>query len=209
MWHAARVSGDDIEQHYLAAQRSFAALAREFSADEWATPVPCCPGWTVRDVLSHVAGIPDDVFAGRIDGVATVPWTAAQVERNRTLGVDELLARWDEQSVPFAALMQSIGQDRPPIDCHAHEHDVRHAVGRPGNRDSDIIVGAAGDVLAELREQGVELRGATPFEVFRSKLGRRSRSQIEDYEWVGEPAAVAAALDAWFEFGPAPQPVIE
>ena len=49
-------------------------------------------------MLSHVAGIPDDVFAGRIDGVATDPWTAAQVERNRSLAVDDLLARWDEQS---------------------------------------------------------------------------------------------------------------
>jgi uncharacterized protein (TIGR03083 family) len=54
---------DDIEQNYLAAQRSFVALARDLSADDWAAPVPCCPGWTVRDVLSHVAGIPDDVFA--------------------------------------------------------------------------------------------------------------------------------------------------
>ena len=170
MWHAARVSGDDIEQHYLAANgrsQPWRGNSRRRVGDAGAV----LSGPEVRDVLSHVAGIPDDVFAGRIDGVATVPWTAAQVERNRTLGVDELLARWDEQSVPFAALMQSIGQDRPPIDCHAHEHDVRHALGRPGNRDNDIIVGAAGGVLAELREHGVELRGATPFEVFRSKPG--------------------------------------
>jgi uncharacterized protein (TIGR03083 family) len=184
-------------------------LARDLSADDWAAPVPCCPGWTVRDVLSHVAGIPDDVFAGRIDGVATDPWTAAQVERNRSLAVDDLLARWDEQSVPFAALMQQIEQDRPPIDCHAHEHDIRHALGRPGDRDSDIIVSAAAEMLDKLREQGVELRGATPFEVFRSRLGRRSRSQLDDYDWVGEPDAVAAVRDAWFAFGPAEQPIIE
>jgi uncharacterized protein (TIGR03083 family) len=200
---------DDIEQNYLAAQRSFVAFARDLSADDWAAPVPCCPGWTVRDVLSHVAGIPDDVFAGRIDGVATGPWTAAQVERNRSLAVDDLLARWDEQSAAFATLMQSIGQDRPPIDCQAHEHDIRHALGRPGNRDNDIIVGAAAEMLDKLREQGVELRGATPFEVFRSRLGRRSRSQLDDYDWVGEPDAVAAVRDAWFAFGPAEQPIIE
>ena len=57
--------------------------------------------------------------------------------------------------------------------------------------------------------QGVELSGATPFEVFRSKLGRRSRSQVEAYDWIGEPAAVAAVLDSWFEFGPAAQPIVE
>ena len=200
---------DDIERNYLAAQRSFVALARDLSADDWAAPVPCCPGWTVRDVLSHVAGIPDDVFAGRIDGVATGPWTAAQVERNRSLAVDDLLARWDEQSAAFATLMQSIGQDRPPIDCQAHEHDIRHALGRP---DDDVVVavaGAAAEMLDKLREQGVELRGATPFEVFRSRLGRRSRSQLDDYDWVGEPDAVAAVRDAWFAFGPAEQPITE
>ena len=200
---------EGIEHDYLEAQRSFVALARDLSADDWAAPVPCCPGWTVRDVLSHVAGIPDDVFAGRIDGVATDPWTAAQVERNRSLAVDELLDRWDEQSTPFAALMQSIGQDRPPIDCLTHEHDVRHALGRPGDRDSDIIVGAVAEVLAELRAEGVDVRDVTPFELFRSKLGRRARSQVEAYDWVGDPAAVTAAIDSWFEFGPAQQPIIE
>ena len=97
-----------IERDYLFAQRSFATLAAGFSDDEWATPVPCCPGWTVRDVLSHVAGIPDDVLAGRLDGVATDPWTAAQVERNRDLAVADLLARWNDQTPGFAAAMQSM-----------------------------------------------------------------------------------------------------
>jgi hypothetical protein len=105
--------------------------------------------------------------------------------------------------------MQQIEQDRPPIDCHAHEHDIRHALGRPGDRDSDIIVSAAAEMLDNLREQGVELRGATPFEVFRSRLGRRSRSQLDDYDWVGAPDAVAAVRDSWFAFGPAEQPIIE
>ena len=203
------MSTGSIERDYLDAQRSFVAFARGLSADDWAAPVPCCPGWTVRDVLSHVAGIPDDVFAGRTDGVATDPWTAAQVARNAPLSVDELLARWDEQSPSFAELMQSLDQNRPPIDCHTHEHDIRHALDRPGNRDSAIVVGAASAMLDSLAGQGVELRGVTPFEVFRSRLGRRSRQQVEAYEWVGEPAAVAAAIDSWFGFGPAAQPIVE
>ncbi len=203
------MSSDDIERNYLAAQRSFVAFARGLSAEDWAAPVPCCPGWTARDVLSHVAGIPDDVFAGRIDGVATDPWTAAQVERNRSLGVEELLGRWDGQAAQFAELMQSLDQHRPPIDCHAHEHDIRHALDRPGNRDSEIIVDAATAMLASLRDEGVELRGVTSFEVFRSRLGRRSRAQVEAYDWVGEPVAVAAAIDSWFGFGPAEHPIVE
>ena len=71
------------------------------------------------------------------------------------------------------------------------------------------LKGVDDGLLDNLREQGVELRGATPFEVFRSRLGRRSRSQLDDYDWVGEPDAVAAVRDAWFAFGPAEQPIIE
>ena len=51
----------EISRLYLAAQRSFVELARTLSPDQWATPVPCTPGWCVRDVLSHVAGVTDDV----------------------------------------------------------------------------------------------------------------------------------------------------
>lgn len=35
--------------------RRLATLAAQLSADEWARPTDC-PGWTVRDVLAHVAG---------------------------------------------------------------------------------------------------------------------------------------------------------
>jgi uncharacterized protein (TIGR03083 family) len=36
--------------------RRLALLAETLSSDEWARPTEDCPGWTVRDVLAHVAG---------------------------------------------------------------------------------------------------------------------------------------------------------
>jgi uncharacterized protein (TIGR03083 family) len=181
---------------YLDAQRSFAALAASFTPNDWATPVPCCPGWTVRDVLSHVVGLTDDVLAGNVDGAASEPWTAAQVERLREAPVAELFARWDAQVGPAGALFDAIGEARPPFDCCTHEHDVRHAVGRPGNRDS-IVVTAGG---ASVRRGVTVPDGLSDFEVFRSRLGRRSLAQVRAYAWAEPPDD--AQLTGWFIFGP-------
>ncbi len=221
-----------IDIHYLAAQRSFVELARTLTEAEWTTPVACTPGWTARDVLSHVSGIPDDALAGRLDGVATAPWTASQVDRNREHSVEDLLARWDEQAPLFAEAIAGMGERRPPIDCHTHEHDVRHALGRPGNRDSGVVRAASawlvrefglpltvhlhdGRVLHSEAEgvgaagEGVELTGVSGFELFRSRLGRRTPAQVAAYDWSGPADRRAAVLEAWFAFGPSETDIVE
>ncbi len=217
-----------IDTYYIAAQRSFTELARTLTDDDWATPVPCTPEWTVRDVLSHVAGITDDALAGRLDGVTTEPWTAAQVARNRGAAVNDLLDRWAGQTPAFAAAIASMGEIRPPVDCHTHEHDVRHALDRPGNRDSSIVDAAVASavqgypvpIVIELSDgrtlsdgagggPPVTLDGVSTFEVFRSRLGRRSAAQVEEYDWSGPEDQIAAVLDAWFIFGPSPDDIVE
>jgi uncharacterized protein (TIGR03083 family) len=222
--------GPDIATRYRFAQESFTALARTLPDDAWSTSVPCTPDWTVRDVLSHVSGITDDALAGRMDGAPGEAWSAAQIERNRSATVEELLERWVTQTPTFAEMIQSIGEGRPPFDCHTHEHDVRHAVGRPGNRDSIIIESmAAGlavvdgcpvalDVVLDGRPirsgpadgpAAVTLERITPFELFRSRPGRRSREQMRAWKWVGDDADIDAVLDVWAFFGPTPTPIVE
>lgn len=220
-----------IGERYLLAVDSFIDLARGLEPSDWHTVVPCTPAWTARDVLSHVAGIPDDAIAGRMAGAPGEAWTAAQIERNRAAGVDELLERWTDQAPAFAEVLDQIGEIRPPIDCHSHEHDLRHALGRPGNRSSELVefygpafaafddlpvrlvvefddgrsvVSGASDAAAT-----VTLGGISRFELLRSRLGRRSRDQVLIYDWVGEPAAVETVLDRWFAFGPAEGPIDE
>src|SRR3954451_14958598 len=61
-----------------------------------ASTVPACPGWRVRDVISHLSGLATDIASGNIDGAATDAWTAAQVQARRNLSVDELLAESDD-----------------------------------------------------------------------------------------------------------------
>ena len=216
----------EIARLYRDAQRSFVELARTLDDDEWATDVPCCPGWVVRDVLSHAVGVTIDVAEGNIEGAATDPWTAAQVERWRDVPVGELLERWDATIDPVADALEAFGEPRPPIDCHTHEHDVRHALGRPGDRDSELVRTVAelfgarpiGRRVAVTFDDGatstipgdgasVELAGVNSFEFARSRLGRRTPDQVRSWSW-SEPLT-DDELAAWFVFGPAVAPIEE
>jgi hypothetical protein len=217
-----------LAERYLFAVESFIELARSLDDAAWATTVPCTPDWTARDVLSHVSGIPDDAAAGRMDGAPGEAWTAAQVERNRSFRVGELLERWAEQAPTFAELIEQIDQYRPPIDCHSHEHDIRQMLGAPGSRSNVVVdqalfseVDAPVAIAIEFEdgstvntgdagaETAVTLRGATRFELFRSRLGRRSRQQVRSYDWHGSDADIEAVIDRWFSFGPSPAPIVE
>lgn len=217
---------DSIRERYLLASGDFISFARTLSDAEWSTRVPCTPLWTARDVLSHVSGVPDDALAGRLDGVASEPWTQSQVERNSAETVEDLLARWESQRVAFAEAVDAMGERRPPYDCHTHEHDVRHAIGRPGNRTSPLLEMAVessrsadwpvavrielddGTVIGS-EDAPVRVAGLGRFELFRSRVGRRSREQVEAYDWSGDPGDVARVVQAWFLFGPSDVPIEE
>jgi hypothetical protein len=46
----------------------------------------------------------------------------------------------------------------------------------------------------------------TRFETFRWRMGRRSRSQVQGFDWSGDPAPV---IDQLFIFGPSPTDIVE
>ena len=53
---------------------------------------------------------------------------------------------------------------------------------------------------------GVAIDG---FEIFRSRLGRRTLDQIRAYPWTGSPAGIEMLIDGWFIFGPSDLPIHE
>lgn len=216
----------DIARLYREAQRSFVDFTQDFTEADWAATVPCTPRWTVHDTVSHVAGVTDDVLNGRVEGAATEPWTASQVERWRDTPRAQLIAQWNSQVDAVAEALEAFGERRPPIDCHMHEHDVRQALGRPGNRDSEIVATMVQLLAAEWDREPIEitfadgstittagtgavrrLAGVTPFDVARSALGRRSRGQVVAWNWSEPPSG--ADLDAWFTFGPSVADIVE
>jgi uncharacterized protein (TIGR03083 family) len=201
-------------------------LLSSLDDDEWSTPVPCCPDWTVRDVLSHVAGVTDDIANGRVEGAGTDPWTAAQVARWRDVDRSALIEQWNGQIGGVADLLEQVGEVRPPIDCFNHEHDVRHALGRDLRVPPDFLaamvdrfaavsagppvtVTFADGATAALPGEGdpVSLRGISQYEFVRSRLGRRTREQVASYDWSQPPGD--ELLSEWFAFGPSELPIIE
>ena len=162
--------------------------------------VPHCPKWTVKCVLSHMIGVPEDVLLGQMDGVTTEAWTQRQVDRHTEQSKNELLAIWSDTFENFRAFLLKIPQ--PTIsqfvfDQVTHEHDIRHAISQPGARDSRAIAVAEGfvrDLIArnpDSRIADLANSRVSGFDFVRSLSGRRSLAQIAD---IGLPVEAVAAF---------------
>lgn len=220
---SAAVDLGPVGTAYSQCRQRIAALVAGLDDATTRRIVPPCPEWSVHDVVAHVAGVVDDALAGRLDGVATDPWTAAQVESRRDRPVADIVAAWNEQAPQFEALLDAVG---PPgaqavADLATHEHDIRCALGRPGGRDSDAVGIGLGFVVPALRDSarqaGAGVPGlhtpsgdswagdddaasltASPFELLRACTGRRSLTQLRALPWTGDAGKVIPA----FTFGP-------
>jgi uncharacterized protein (TIGR03083 family) len=210
-----------VADHYRTARLRITELVLTLDDDDLTRAVPACPGWTVHDVVSHITGVADDAVHGRMDGVATDPWTAAQVDRGRGIATEDLLERWTEQAAVFESF------PLPPqavIDLTTHEQDIRGAVDQPGARDTEeiqfafeLVAQRAVEAVPGLR---VETDGATfgpedaaactlrgdRYDLFRAMMGRRSLAQLRALDWRGEPPA---AIEELVVFGPAPADIVE
>lgn len=209
----------EIATTYLAARQRIDDLVRPLGADALARTVPACPAWTVHGVVSHLAAIPEWAAAGRIRGIPTDEDTATQVAELADVATADVLDRWAASAPAFAELVASVGIWPPALDVISHEHDIRHALGRPGDQGSGAV-----RLLAELvlrswspsrpvevvtpdrtvrcgPEHGELIRWtSTDFEVFRARLGRRSRAQMEAMDWSQDPGGL---LDELTMFSPA------
>jgi uncharacterized protein (TIGR03083 family) len=187
------------------------ALIRECDPAALDAIAPATPEWRVRDVLAHMAGVNTDIVNGVLDGVGTDPWTAAQVAARRDWPIEQVLEEWAERATEVEAnapiLGPAVGQW--VFDACTHEHDVRQALGAPGGRDSaavaigfawatdrlsDALDRAGAPGLCLHTDAGTKVVGSTgprtgvhtsSFEIVRTMTGRRSRRQIEAYEWDG------------------------
>ena len=179
------------------------------------TTVPACPAWTVRMVISHLAGADEDILAGRLEGVASDAWTGAQVERHLDDDLGSLLAIWAELGPQIDGLLPvipAIAASQLVFDVFAHEQDVRGALDQPGGRESTAVTVALGFLLSSLRD-GIEAKGlpslliaftdrepvvlgesearisleASGWELLRALGGRRSVGQIRAMAWSADP----------------------
>lgn len=138
----------------------------ELDDDEWAATTDC-PGWTVKDVASHVIGV-ESMYAGRpVPDVGEHDWPHVRndfgrmlepwVEANRPRAASDVLADLRAVTSERVGFYRGLSDDgwaqevfTPGgpgtiaslvpfrlFDSWAHEQDIRRAVGAPGDVDSD------------------------------------------------------------------------
>jgi uncharacterized protein (TIGR03083 family) len=225
----SKPSGEEIARHYEAAHRRITDLVRDLDRDDLATPVSATPGWTVHDVLAHLAALPTDILAGRVQGIPGPEVTGRQVAERADRSAQELLDEWDPnvESMCEGARAGLIPSNLS-VDVLTHEQDVRGALGlAPALSAEELRFTTAvygfglGRVLSRdgLPALAVEssdtdyatVAGDGPpaatvrapeFELFRLLAGRRSRRQALDYTWSGDPEPYADRLNL---FGAMPE----
>ncbi len=168
------------------------------SAGAW--PVPACPAWTVSDLIAHLVGVPEDILAGRTDGLASDAWTDAQVQRHRGETLAELRGHLLGLAGDFDPLLAHVpvpinGQFL--VDALTHEHDLREAVSMPGAREARAVSIVTSWLLLHQRIDddtiaAFERAGADEYTVMRALTGRMSMRQMRDADLPAD--AVAAVL---------------
>jgi uncharacterized protein (TIGR03083 family) len=183
------------------------------------TPVPACPGWTVRHVLSHLVEVSWrvakrwDRVTGELPAGTEDAEPAVLLELWRLTGelVDRILVEGQDQKARVLIM-----------DTLTHEYDIRQAIGLPVPVDHPAMRGALGTLVLGF-DRSVRARGLPPllvrthggewtvgdgtaettltavrYDLYRSLAGRRTHAQIAGLGWSG-PA------DPWFpafEWGP-------
>ncbi len=179
--------------------------------------IPACPEWNIVNVCSHLAGIASDLVARRNPGPDAQAWVDGQIAERRNRTVASVLDEWDEVGPAFEALIVKVPRAFAGLllDVIAHEHDIRHALRRPGGRDAPGVR-AAMFTEAELLNRDLTAQGlpavrvaangdewvcgvgdpglvldlgndpAATWELTRLLGSRRSLAQMATYPWQGD-----------------------
>lgn len=151
----------DTAALYDETRRSVSDLVRSLPEEQLDTPTPAAPNWTVRDVVSHLAGdvaciivgdFPAEFFAsfGEADAVVVLNrWTEGHIESRRDRSLEEVLSEWEDNAKVLTAMMSG---DRPwpdgvpgfsdrviLTDLAVHQQDINGALGRDQDRDTPLI----------------------------------------------------------------------
>jgi uncharacterized protein (TIGR03083 family) len=213
----------DLAEHYKLTRERITAVVGEIE-ETTTVSVPACPGWTVHDVVAHLTAVVEDALAGKLTGPPSEEMTAEQVTRFREVPMAEMLEQWTDTAPQFEEGLQALRIWPGFLDVLAHEHDIRGAIGRPGERDSYEMV-ASSEALMSFWEPPLRLRvkageneyvlgdgeddlglETCAYEIFRFRLGRRSVSQLRSMSWSGDPGPI---LEHLVLFGPEPYDVVE
>jgi len=208
----------DFGDAYLSSKDSLCGVVSSLSDEELGRTVPATPEWNVKDLFAHVVGIALDFSTGNVAEVGQPDWTQSQVDSRREKSVDELIEEWSPTAEQVAGAMEHIHPAMAGLtlaDVVVHEHDLRGAVGRHGNRDGaplDLSLNTyarwANRRFKEKDLPALEVRAggsswnigvgdvqgtveAPPFEMFRALSGRRTDDEVRAFTWTGDADTLA------------------
>ncbi len=198
-----RPSGERWAAEYEASRLRTTALLDGISADDELRIVPTCPEWRVRDLLSHVNGLAEELAAGRGPTGDPQEWADKLITDRADISVADQLEQFATNGPAFEAVLRDVPQlGQLVIDLVTHEHDFAGALGTQSDRSSsgiELVMSAktsfvekdlAANGLAAIRVIGgdhvfeygsgdveLEVRGEL-WEMFRLTGGRRSMAQL-------------------------------
>ena len=189
---------DQVVVSYIALRARVIDLLRSTPESSGNIVVPCTPEWTVRQLTAHLVGVPEDVLAGRMEGVTTEAWTQAQVERYGHLALLDLADLFEASAPKIDAIIHNFPQpiiSQFVMDAVTHEQDMRSALGVPGGRDSKAIEVGVGFFLNLFEANDPPLSAAledtsvSRWDVLRSLTGRRTIEQMNSLGLDGDAIA--------------------
>lgn len=177
------LSNPDLAAAYADLRSRVIALARDLSPEQAAAMTPCCPEWSVKDVVAHLAGITTDILNGNTEGAATEPWADAQVTGRRDASMADVCDEWERNADPIDEILSAMGDQidaRFYLDAWTHEWDIRQATGAAAEPDLRFVQHAWELMMTRIEEKngGPLTVDVDPFTLARMAMGRRSRDQI-------------------------------
>jgi len=168
----------DLVEAFAGTAGAVVDLARACSSDDLARPTDC-PGWTVHDQISHVAGVEAWLAGHRDPRVETPPYAhiknslgkkveyAVEVRRGRagpevlaeleSVLAERLSTLGDPALTDSSVIDGPFGPDQAAtvvrlrtFDVWTHEQDIRCALGRPGNLDSPAASVCVRTIMGQL-----------------------------------------------------------
>jgi uncharacterized protein (TIGR03083 family) len=196
------LSDDQVCEAYRHTRQSVLKLLERTPESAATLVVPACPNWTVQQTFSHLVGVPEDLLAGRREGIASDAWTDAQVQRHAGESLAELRSALEATIPSFDAILPGIprpSNSQLVMDALAHELDLREALDLECEESSLALSVAKAWLLGLIERQdpsalpAIEAATCSDLDLVRALAGRRTATQMDD---LGLPGAqIVAALN--------------
>lgn len=151
----------DVADLYDQLRNEISELVASLDPEALDAPVPATPGWTIKNVVTHLAAdatcvitadFPREFFASFAEPSAITTlneWTARQVAEREDRSLEELLQEWKASGTELTAMMRGekpwpentqMFVDRIILtDAAVHQQDIFGALGIDRARDSAPI----------------------------------------------------------------------